>query len=78
MFSNETNRIIDLMADKAIRRIQRDGLKSHSEALASAKSGLESFRINSAVAAQEVHNRINDRLVALGLLRREANWLVAA
>lgn len=77
MLTKETNRVIELLAEKAVRRIQREGLKSHSDAVASSKLGLESHT-GSAVAAQTLHNRINDTLVSLGILRREANWLVAA
>ena len=77
MISRETNRIIDLLAEKAVRRIQREGLKSHSDAVRSSKLGLERHT-SSAVAAQTLHNRINDKLVSLGLLRRVASWLVAA
>lgn len=77
MLSKETNRIISELAEKAVRRIQREGLKSHSDAVHSSKLGLERHS-HSAVAAQELHNRINDKLVSLGMLRREANWLVAA
>lgn len=77
MLSKETNRIIGLLAEKAVRRIQREGLKSHGDAVASSKLGLERHT-GSAVAAQTLHNQINDMLVSLGLLRREANWLVAA
>lgn len=78
MLSADTNRIVDLLASKAVRRIQREGLKAHTDAVASSKLGLERMNINSAVAAQSLHNRINDTLVSLGMLRREANWLVAA
>lgn len=77
MISKETHRIIELLAEKAVRRIQREGLKSHGDAVASSKLGLERHT-SSAVASQELHNRINDTLVSLGLLRRECNWLVAA
>jgi len=78
MLSKDTKRIVDLLAAKAVRRIQREGLKSHTDAIASSKLGLERLNINSAVATQSLHNRINDDLVSLGILRREANWLVAA
>lgn len=77
MLSRETSRIIDLLSEKAVRRIQREGLKSHSEAVASSKLALDRHT-SSAVAAPTLHNKINDDLVSLGLLRREANWLVAA
>lgn len=78
MLSKETNRVVESLAEKAVRRIQREGLKSHNDAVASSKLGLERCGINSAVAAQTLHNRINDTLISLGLIRREANWLVAA
>ncbi|WCK26605.1 hypothetical protein [Agrobacterium pusense] len=78
MLSKETNRVVELLAEKAVRRIQREGLKSHTDAVASSKLSLERCGIYSAVAAQTLHNRINDALVSIGLLRREANWLVAA
>ncbi len=77
MNSQEINRIIEIHAEKAVRRVQREGLKSHNDAVASSKLGLERHT-GSAVAAQTLHNRINDTLVSLGLLRWEANWLVAA
>jgi len=77
MMSNEIKRIVELLAEKAVRRIHREGLKSHNGAVYSAKLGLERFS-NSAVAAQSLHNRINDILLSDGLIRREGNWLVAA
>lgn len=77
MNRTDTNRIIELLAERAERRIKREGLKSHSDAVRSAKVSLEKFS-HSAVNAQTLHNRINDLLISSGLIRRSGNWLVAA
>ncbi len=77
MMSKEIKRIVELLAEKAVRRIRREGIKSHNDAVYSAKLGLERFS-HSAVAAQTLHNRINDILISEGRIRREGNWLVSA
>lgn len=76
---------IELLALKAVRRIQRESVgasaetmaKSHAAAVRDAQTGIEGFT-RSSHAAQQVHNRINAMMVERGMARWNGAALVAA
>src|SRR5690606_29314324 len=76
---------IELLAEKAVRRIQREIVgasaetisRSHAHAVRNAQEGLERFT-RSSHAAQQMHNRINALMVERGMVRWNGAALVAA
>jgi hypothetical protein len=76
---------IELLAEKAVRRIEREGKfadhrslpRIHAIAVRAAQDKFEEITC-SAVLHAKLHARINELCAERGLARRDANWLVAA
>ena len=90
MLFPDMQKAIDLLAAKAVRRIEREaatirsqgGMRSRigqavAHAIGDARAALEATT-NSAVAAQTLHNEINDRLITAGIARRDGCYLLVA